>query len=286
VIGLSVLTSGNPFFNDIADAMEAEAEKHNYDVIVKSGEFDPARQKDQVSDFIVNKVSAIVLCPCDSKSVGTSIAEANKAGIPVFTADIACLAQGPKVVCHIASDNYEGGCQAARAVIEAIDGKGTVAIIDHPEVESVISRTKGFVEELARARAREGVDIEIVATLPGHGEQAAAFKAAEDILQAHPDLDAFFAINDPSAMGAVAAIEKAGKAGKIQIVGFDGNAQARQAIKDGKIYADAIQHPREIGKRTVEIVMKYMAAEELPPEILIPTSLYRKSDAEKDPTLR
>ncbi len=69
-----------------------------------------------VSNFIVRKVDAIVLCPCDSKSVGSSIAEANKAGIPVFTADIACLAEGPKVVCHIASDNLGGGRQAAKAV--------------------------------------------------------------------------------------------------------------------------------------------------------------------------
>jgi ribose transport system substrate-binding protein len=286
VIGLSVLTLGNPFFKDIADAMQAEAAKYDYEVIVESGDFDPAKQKDQVSNFIVQKVNAIVLCPCDSKSVGSSIAEANKAGIPVFTADIACLAQGPKVVCHIASDNQGGGRQAAKAVIEAIGGRGTVAIIDHPEVESVISRTKGFVEELARAKAADGVDISIVARVPGHGEQAAAFKAAEDILQTHPDLDAFFAINDPSAMGAVAAIEKAGKGGKIKIVGFDGNAQARQAIKDGQVYADAIQHPDEIGRKTVEVIMKYMAAEELPPEILIPTSLYRKSDADKDTTLR
>ncbi len=286
VIGLSVLTLGNPFFKDIADAMQTEAAKYEYEVIVESGDFDPAKQKDQVSNFIVRKVDAIVLCPCDSKSVGSSIAEANKAGIPVFTADIACLAEGPKVVCHIASDNLGGGRQAAKAVIEAIGGRGTVAIIDHPEVESVISRTKGFVEELARAKAADGVDISIVARVPGHGEQAAAFKAAEDILQAHPDLDAFFAINDPSAMGAVAAVEKAGKGGKIKIVGFDGNAQARQAIKDGQIYADAIQHPDEIGRKTVEVIIKYMAAEEIPPEILIPTSLYRKSDADKDTTLR
>ena len=62
-----------------------------------SGEFDVARQQDQVKDFIVKRVAAIVLCPCDSRSIGPAIQEANAAGVPVFTADIACLAPGVEV---------------------------------------------------------------------------------------------------------------------------------------------------------------------------------------------
>lgn len=285
-IGLSVLTMGNPFFKDIADAMHVEAAKHHYRVIVESGDSDPAKQKDQVASFIVQKVDAIVLCPCDSKSIGSSIIAANKAGIPVFTADIACLAEGAKVICHVATDNYGGGREAARAIIEAIGNSGKVAIVDYPEIESVILRTNGFEDELARAKAEDGVDIEIVAKIPGMGEEAQSFKAAEDILQAHPDLDAIFAINDPSAMGVVAAVEKAGKGGRIKIVGFDGMPRGRLAIRDGKVYADPIQYPQKIGTTTVEVIMKYMAGEKVPPEILIPTTLYRKTDAEKDLTLK
>jgi ribose transport system substrate-binding protein len=99
----------NPFFKVIADTMAEEAKKHGYRVIVVSGENQVATQQGQVKDFIVQKVSAIVLCPCDSKAIGPVIQEANKAGIPVFTADIACLAPGAKVVSHIASDNHGGG---------------------------------------------------------------------------------------------------------------------------------------------------------------------------------
>src|SRR6187431_1698205 len=73
VIGLSVLTRTNPFFNVIADNVTAEAKKHGYDVIVTSGEFDVAKQQTQVKDFIVSKVSAIILCPCDSRAIGAVI---------------------------------------------------------------------------------------------------------------------------------------------------------------------------------------------------------------------
>src|SRR4051812_12690242 len=109
LVGVSLLTLTNPFFKEIADTLQADGAKRGYDVIVTSGDLDPAKQKDQVKDFLVRKASAIVLTPCDSKSIGTAIAEANKAGVPVFTADVAATAEGVKVVSHCATDNLEGG---------------------------------------------------------------------------------------------------------------------------------------------------------------------------------
>lgn len=274
VIGVSLLTRTHPFYQDLQAGLEEAAAEHGYQLIVQAGEFDVAKQKDQLEDFIVRKVSAIVVCPCDSKSIGTSIAEANKAGIPVFTADIAVLAEGPKVVCHVASDNVAGGKLAAKAVIDALGGKGKVAIIDHPEVESVIQRVRGFEEGIAEAPG-----MQIVAKLTGRGMKDVAFRTAEDILQAHPDVDAIFGINDDSALGALAAIEKAGKQGRVTIIGFDAVPEARQAIRDGKIYADVIQQPKLIGRTTIGAIADYMAGKEVPPTILIPCDLFTKDKA-------
>lgn len=285
-IGLSVLTMNNPFFKEIADTMAAEAGKHGYKVVAVSGDFDVAKQQNQVKDFIVKKVSAIVLCPCDSKAIGVAIREANKAGIPVFTADIASLDPGTKVVSHIATDNFQGGRMAAEAVVEAIGGKGKVAILDYPEVESVIQRTKGFEARLAELNKPPDVNVQIVAKLPGGGDKSKSFKAAQDLIQAHADLNAIFAINDPSALGARAALENAGKANQIKIVGFDGQLEGRQAIKDGRIYADPIQFPDRIGAETVRAFIKYMNGDDVPKETLIPTALYRRAEALKDPSLK
>jgi ribose transport system substrate-binding protein len=281
LIAVSLLTLTNPFFKEIGDTMRAEGEKRGYEVLITSGEFDPAKQKDQVKDFLVRKATAIVLCPCDSKSIGTAIIEANSAGVPVFTADIASIAPGAKVICHVATDNYDGGKLAGRAMVELLNGKGKVAILDHPEAESVMMRTKGFGEETAKAPG-----IQIVARLPGGGARDKSFAAAQDILQAHPDLDAIFAINDPSALGAIAAIEKAGKTGKIKIIGFDGQPEAKQAVKDGKMYATVLQHPRQIASATIEAIAKYLSGEQVPPQNLIPTALYRQADAQKDSELK
>src|SRR5207244_10719404 len=125
-----VLTLTNPCFKEIADSMTAVGSEHGYQVLVVSGDFDVAKQQNQVKDFIVKKVSAIVLCPCDSKAIGPAIQEANAAGVPVFTADLGCLAPGAKVVSHIATDNYQGGKQAGDAMIEALGaGGGKVGIL-------------------------------------------------------------------------------------------------------------------------------------------------------------
>ncbi|HEX4591412.1 MAG TPA: substrate-binding domain-containing protein [Gemmataceae bacterium] len=288
LIALSVLTLTNPFFKVIGDRMTDEAAKHGYEVMVVSGDFDVAKQQNQVKDFIVKKAAAIVLCPCDSKAIGPAIQEANAAGIPVFTADIACLAPGPKVVCHVATDNYAGGKQAAVAMIEALgDAGGKIAILDHKPAESCILRVKGFKEVIEEHnRKGTGVQIDIVAELPGGGDKDPGFKAAQGLIEAHGDLAGIFAINDPSALGARVALEKANKADQVKIVAFDGQPEGKQAIKDGKIYADPIQYPDRIGRETAQAIVRHFNGEPVPAEILIPTALYRRADALKDPELK
>jgi ribose transport system substrate-binding protein len=281
LIGISVLTMNNPFFKDIVEAARAEAQKRGYQVVAVSGDLDVAKQQNQVKDFIVRKVAAIILCPCDSKAIGPAIREANAAGIPVFTADIACLDPAAKVVAHVATDNRLGGRMAADAMVEALNGKGRIAILDHPEVESGMMRTRGFEERLTELRKeRPELAIEVVAKLPGNGDKAKSFQATQDLIQAHPQLDGIFAVNDPSALGAAAALEAAGKKG-VKLVGFDGQPEGLKAIASGIIYADPVQFPDRIGAETVRALVATMDGEEVKAQILIPTVLYRQADAAK-----
>ena len=279
VIGVSLLTRTHPFYQELEAGLRDAAARHGYTLSIQAGEFDVARQKDQIENFIVSRVAAIVLAPCDSNSIGTTIQAANRAGIPVFTADIAVLADGVQVVSHVASDNVAGGRLAADALARALGSRGAVAIIDHPEVESVIQRVKGFEERLAAAYP----EMKVVAKLSGRGTKDMAFRTAEDILQAHPNLDGIFGINDDSALGALAAIEKAGRSGRVTIVGFDAIPEARAAIAAGKIYADVIQQPREIGSRAVDAVAAYLSGQKVDPVTLIACQLFTRADAATAP---
>jgi ribose transport system substrate-binding protein len=287
-IGVSVLTLGNPFFNVIAEGVKEEAAKHGYEVVVVDGDRDVQKQANQIDDFLTKGVAAIILNPCDRQSIGPAIEKANKAGVPVFTCDLKCVAEGADVVSHVGSDNLQGGKLAGEAMIEALGEQGGEVLIVHfPQANSCQLRVQGFEEVIGNYNAGLSANkIEVVAQLDGGGVRDEGYKVTEDTLQAHPNLRGIFAINDPSGLGARAALEKAGKQDQVTIIAFDGQPEGKQAIKDGKIFADPIQFPDLIGKKTVQLMMDYFAGNEVEKEVLIPTQLYRKVDGENDPTLQ
>jgi ribose transport system substrate-binding protein len=258
LIGASLLTQTHIFYQDMVKAMKKEAAKRDLRLRLQYAEFDSRKQNDQIETFIAQGVDAIIVAPTDSSGVTPVIAEARSRGIPVFTADIA--AHGADVVSHIASDNERGGELLAEYLAEALSGKGKIGIIDHPTVASVQDRTQGFEKVIAKYP-----DMEIVQRVPGEGQRDKALNAAQNLLQAHPDLDAIFGINDDSALGALAAVESAGLEDKIIIVGFDGTPEARKAIAKGTaLKADAVQYPDKIGIRTIEIIATVLNGEAVP----------------------
>jgi len=274
-IGVSIQNREAQFYQDMESGMKSEAAKYGYSVTVVDASRDNSKQQSQVEDFISQKVSAIVLTPYDSKAIGSAIVEANTAGIPVFTADIANGSAQGKVVSHIASDNVLGGGQAGKLMCAAL-GKagGDVAILDEPEVTSVQDRVKGFKAALAACPT-----VKIVADIDGGGERAKASSAMEDILQAHKDLRGVFGINDDSALGAARAVTAAGSEGKIAVVGYDATPDARTAIANGSMYGDAIQHPDQIGIKTIDAIHDYFAGKTPAPKIAVAVGTYTKADA-------
>jgi ribose transport system substrate-binding protein len=273
-IGVSIQNREAQFYQDMEAGMKAEAAKYGYTVVVVDASRDNAKQQSQVEDFISQKVAAIVLTPYDSQAIGSAIVEANKAGIPVFTADIANTSSQGTVIAHIASDNVQGGAQAAKLMCAATHGSGEVAILDEPEVTSVQDRVKGFHAGLTACPG-----VKVVADIDGGGERARASSATEDILQAHPKLKGIFGINDDSALGAAKAVQAAGLAGKVAVIGYDATPEARAAIKAGTMYGDAIQHPDQIGAKTIDAIVLYFAKKPVAKKIAVPVGTFTKADA-------
>ena len=247
--------------------MKSEAATYGYSLIFVDANRDSAKQQSQVEDFISKKVDAIVLTPADSKAVGPAIVEANQANIPVFTADIASTAKTGTVIAHIASDNVQGGRVAADLMCKALGGKGTVAIIDQPEVTSVQDRVKGFKLELTA----KCPSVTIVADQDAGGDQAKADSVTENLLQRLTNLSGIYGINDNSALGAVAAVKAAGKIGTIKIVGYDASPLGRKAIDAGQMVGDPQQHPDQIGKLTIDAIHDYFSGKT--PKKVIPVAV-------------
>ena len=287
VIAYTPLTLSNPFFKVIGDHIKAEAEKNGYAVQMVDPDMDVKKQSDQIEDFIAKNVTAIVLVPCDRLSVGPAVQAANQAGIPVFTVDAKCAAENAKIEGHVGTDNFQGGELAGKAMIEALgDAGGKVLILDFKKANSCVLRVGGFKKVIDAHNKTATGKIEIVSELDGNGDRTKGYQSTADALQAHEDLNAIFAINAPSALGAYTAVKEANREDKIKIIGFDGQLDGKQAIKDGKIFADPIQHPDKMGQQIVQLIVKYQAGEKFEAETLIPATLYTKSEADNDPALK
>jgi len=279
-IGVTCMDLTNPFFKLIANVMEEEAAKYGYEVVALSGQMDPAKQNNQLADFAAQGYDAVFLNPVDSKAVAEGVKKACQAGIPVFTYDVQVQDEQAKkmIVSHIGSDNYQGGRLAGESMIKVTGDNGKIAIIGYPEVSSCILRVKGFKDYLKEHESK----LRIVTELNGKGNRPDGYTVATDILQAHPGIVGIFAINDPSALGAYAAVVKAGKTDQITIVGFDASPAGKQAVCEKKLFDSPQQFPRKMAKGTVEAFIKYLNGEEVPKNIFIPCRHYYYEDSLKD----
>lgn len=272
-IGVTIQNREAQFYQDMEAGMRAEAAKYGYSLDVVDANRDNALQQSQVEDFISARDDAIVITPYDSQAIGSAISEANRANIPVFTADIASTSKLGHVVAHIASDNVQGGYEAGTLMCDAVGKTGTVAIIDEPEVTSVQDRVRGFRSALTKLCP----NVSVVADVDGGGTRDQAESDMSDILQSHRDLGGVFGINDDSALGALTAVKAAGLTGKVKIVGYDATPEARAAIAAGEMYGDAVQYPKVIGQRAIDAIATYFSGKQPPKFVAIKVGSYTKS---------
>jgi ribose transport system substrate-binding protein len=274
-IGITLLARQHIFYRDLEEGLHEEAKKNNYDLIITSADWDLGKQIAQIEDFISRKVDAIIVCPVDSKGIGLGIKEANDAGIPVFTADIA--AQEGNVVTHVASNNAEGGKKAAEYLAKLLNGKGKIAIINQPAITSVIDRVQGFKNELSKYP-----EIKIAADVNGQGVRDRALQVTADVLQANPQLEGIFGINDDSALGALDAVKQFNRRG-IVIVGYDATPPAVDAIlSDSPLKADVVQYPKKIGESTIRAIKDHFNGKHVPPSIPVEVGIVDKEDLTKN----
>ena len=270
-IGVSLYTQDDPFYIALKKGLEDEGATQKVTLDIVSADKDANKQVNQVQNFIAQKEDAIVVCPVDSSSFA-DIQAANAAGIPVFTADIA--AKGGKVTSYIASDNVQGGTLVGDYVGKTLlAGKGSVAVLDQSTVSSVVDRVKGFKAALAKYPGIKIVADEDVAD----GKRENAVPKATNLLTAHPEINAFFGINDPVALGAQSALQQANNK-TVSVVGFDAVPEAQNYIQTGTnpLKADAIQYPHLIGVLTVDTIVKSLNGEPVPPVVHVPTGLVTK----------
>jgi ribose transport system substrate-binding protein len=267
-IALVVSTLNNPYFVTLADGAKAKAKELGYDLVVLDSQNDTAKELSNVEDALNQNVKALLLNPVDSAAARAGIHEAEAQKVPVLTLDRS--AKGVTVASHIASDNVAGGKLAGELIVQQLGGKGNVVELQgQPGTDAARDRSNGFRQALAAAPG-----LKVVASQPANFDRTQGLNVMENILQAHPKVDAVFAADDEMALGAIKAIQAARL--KIVVVGFDGTPDAVAAIKNGTMYATIAQQPSLIGSLGVEEADKIIKGQAPPASIPVPLKVIDK----------
>jgi ribose transport system substrate-binding protein len=273
-IGLAVSTQSNPFFVTLKEGAQTAATAGSAELITVDAQDDAAKQASSIEDLIQQKVDVIIINPTDSAAIVPAVESANAAGIPVITVDR--TSDGGKVTTHIASDNKAGGVLAAKFIAEQLGGTGKVVELEGiPGSSAARERGAGFNEEIAKSSG-----IQIAAKQPADFDRAKGLTVTENILQGNKDIKAIFAHNDEMALGALKAIEAAGKS-DILVVGFDATDDAVKEVFAGKLSATVAQKPDMMGILAVQTAIKIAKGETVEASIPVELDLITKDSAKK-----
>jgi ribose transport system substrate-binding protein len=261
-VGLAVANLQADFFNQIKQAVGAEAKAKGVELIVADAKGDAATQVDQMQDLITRGVKAIIYIPAGATAAGVPVRAAQKAKIPVVNVDRnAPDAPGDT---FIATDSVAAARTLGEHVCKVTGGKANIGILQGqlgttPELD----RDKGFTEAVSKCTG-----LKVVAKQPSKmWMQDEGFAIAQDMLQRHPDINVFFGRADALALGAAHAV-KVANVPKVMVFGFDGDVAGLKAVKDGTLDATMTQKTQYMGKLALDSALDLIDGKQLPKEQL------------------
>lgn len=255
-VTLAVSTLNNPFFVDLRDGAQKEADAQGIDLSVVDAQNDSATQANQLATAATNGSAGVIINAVDTETAEAGLAPVVKAQLPIVAVDRAV--GDTKIASFVASDNVAGGEQAAKALAESINGKGKIIVLEGvPGASATNERGEGFTKGL-----EEFKDIEVVSKQTANFDRAEALDVVTNLMQSNPDAVGVLAMNDEMALGAIQALgDKAGK--DVKVVGFDGTDDGFKAVEAGTMVATIAQNPAELGKQSVQILSKSIKGEEV-----------------------
>lgn len=271
-IGYTVPTLNNPFFVGMKEGAELAAKERGITLFMLGGENNVTRQVQQIEDFLAQGVDAVCVQAVDTTGIVTAIEAANEAGVPVFTT--AESPTGGEVVCSIVFDSYQSGLNGGTYIGDTLKGKGTVVeLVGVLGQETSREKSRGFQDALKKYPG-----IELLSSQPANYDRATAMSVMENWLQSFDRIDAVYAANDEMALGAMQAIEAAGKLGEIFIMGNDGTDEALEAVAEGRLGATNGTPGYIQGYIAIDVAHRYLDGQKVPAMINERNTIIDKSN--------
>ncbi|GEM87446.1 ABC transporter substrate-binding protein [Meiothermus granaticius] len=268
---------GNPFFIRMGQGVTDAAKKinPNVQVIVEAADYDVGKQSAAIDNYIAAGVQILVLNPADPEALVPAVKRAKAAGMTVVSADVG-IKEGADAI--ITSNNVQAGVLACQFIADRLKGNGNVVIINGPPVTAVTDRVAGCKQVFAKY---PGIKI-LSDNQNAGGSRDGGLKVMTDLLTANPKIDAVFAINDPTGIGAELAIRQAKREKEMFITAVDGSPDAVKALKDPNsiFLASSAQDPYTMAARALEIGWQIRTGKMKPQTapILIPVQLITKQN--------
>lgn len=274
-VGLAMNTLNNPFFVDLKEGAEETAKKEGINLVISDSQGDPGKQMSEVENLLQQDLDLLILNPVDSDAAAQAVKLANDKDVPVITVDR--QASGGEVVSHIGFDALKSGNIAAEYLDEALNGSGKVV-----EIQGILGTNVGRDRSQGFNDYMDGVDgIEIIAKQSANFDRGEALTVMEDILQANKDIDAVYAANDEMAMGALSAIDAAGRLDDIKLIGTDAIDPALDAIREGRMSATIAEPPYFLGRDSVKTAIKVLDGESVEEMILLENTLVTEENVDE-----
>lgn len=274
VFGYTSMTQNNPFFKTLEEALRKKVEENGDKLITTNPAMDVSLQINQIEDMIAQGIDAIFLNPVDWEGIRPALVALKEAGIPIINYDTE-VKDFDYVTAYVGSDNKNAGFVDGEDLVKRYPDGGKIAVLDSPTMNSINDRIEGFMEAI------EGKGFDIVAQQDGKGDLETSLSITEDILQAHSDIVAIMGGNDPTALGALAAV-KAAKRDNVVIYGVDGSPDAKAAIAEGSAFVGTgAQSPISIGEQSVDVAYKILKKESFDKKIPVETFLINKDNVEE-----
>ena len=271
-------TLNNTFQSSMNERFQALCDEAGYEYTCFDPDYDLNTQLSQLSDAANQGFDAVFVIPVDSAGIRQGLQELNDAGVKVINVDTAVIEEDRDLVETVIGTNaYQAGTLVGQQMAEDYPDGAQIAILDFPSNESCVDRVNGFMDGLGDNADK----FDIVAQQDGQAALDESLGLAEDIIQANPDLEAFFCINDPSALGAVAAIQAANMTGKIGVYSIDASPDGKEALLDGSFTAVACQVPLGIAETAVESAVTILEGGTVDSEIWLDSHLVTEEEAEE-----
>ncbi len=270
-IGFEPYTLTNEYFTAVLNGVQIACEETGCELIYYDPQSDPTKQASQVDDMIAAGIDAIIYLPYDSASCRTVLQNLKDNDVTVVNIDTVVEEGDYDLVdAIIASDNLQLGHLAGEWVAEHHPDGANIAIAHLQTAESCIINVEGFWQGIADTAADPDAYKEIQ-VVEGGGDTEITFSAIRDVLEAHPEIDVIYCINDPSAYGAIQAVEDAGLTGKVDVLGKDGAPTGKHNIKDGKEVQSSAQRPTYMGYQAVYTAIDILEGREVEFNTAIPS---------------